>query len=103
MPENFTSALTTPEREEFQRSLHSSDLYIDYFGAIPQLTAAERQKSVAKWTATNDRRVYLVDKKLAGNKFFDTHEKNFLDELQPLRTDLEYVMNGSDFVDVEIQ
>jgi beta-lactamase superfamily II metal-dependent hydrolase len=37
------------------------------------------------------------------NKFFDTYEKNFLDQPQPLRTDLEFVMNGREFVDVEIQ
>jgi beta-lactamase superfamily II metal-dependent hydrolase len=36
------------------------------------------------------------------NKFFERYEKDFLDQLQPLRTDLEFVVEGRDFVDVEI-
>jgi beta-lactamase superfamily II metal-dependent hydrolase len=37
------------------------------------------------------------------NRFFDQYEKAFLDHPQPLRTDLEFVTEGRDFVDVEIQ
>jgi hypothetical protein len=48
------------------------------------------------------KKIWATDK-AKKNKFFDKYEKNFLDEPQPLRTDLEYVMNGRDFVDVEIQ
>jgi hypothetical protein len=58
--------LSGPEREQFHNSIRVSDLYIEYFVSIPQLTAAERGKSAANWTAANERRVYLVDKKLAG-------------------------------------
>jgi hypothetical protein len=58
--------LSGPEHDQFHNSVHVSDLYIDYFVSIPQLTAAEREKSAANWTAANERRVYLVDKKLAG-------------------------------------
>ena len=36
------------------------------------------------------------------NKFFERYEKEFLDQLQPLRTDLEFVAEGRDFVDIEI-
>jgi len=37
------------------------------------------------------------------NKFFDKYEKNFLGELQPLRTDLEHLLNpNQNYVEVEI-
>lgn len=36
------------------------------------------------------------------NKFFETYERDFLDLRQPLRTDLEFVVDGKEFVDVEI-
>lgn len=36
------------------------------------------------------------------NKFFETYERNFLDQPQPLRTDLELVVDGKEFIDVEI-
>ncbi|HSE36975.1 MAG TPA: hypothetical protein VLG74_06700 [Blastocatellia bacterium] len=60
------STLSDSEREPFLMRVFESKLYVDYFVSIPQLTAAERQKSEANWTAANERRVYLVDKKLAG-------------------------------------
>jgi beta-lactamase superfamily II metal-dependent hydrolase len=36
------------------------------------------------------------------NKFFEKYEKAFLDQRQPLRTDLEFVTEGKDFIEVEI-
>lgn len=54
------------EREPLQSTVREHSLYIDYLVKIPLLTAAERQKSEANWSAANERRVYLVDKKLAG-------------------------------------
>ena len=36
------------------------------------------------------------------NKFFERYEKDFLDQPQPLRTDLEFVTEGRDFVDIKI-
>jgi hypothetical protein len=36
------------------------------------------------------------------NKFFEKYEKDFLDQPQPMRTDLELVIDGRDFLDVEI-
>jgi beta-lactamase superfamily II metal-dependent hydrolase len=36
------------------------------------------------------------------NKFFEKYEKDFLDQPQPMRTDLELVIEGRDFLDVEI-
>jgi len=43
-----------------------------------------------------------ISKKAKKNKFFETFEKEFLDKPQPLRTDLEFVLGGDEFVDVEI-
>lgn len=36
-------------------------------------------------------------------KFYETYEKHYLNQPQPLRTDLETALNGSSFVEVEIQ
>jgi beta-lactamase superfamily II metal-dependent hydrolase len=36
-------------------------------------------------------------------KFYEKYEKEFLDEPQPLRTDLEFVLNKKNFIDVEIE
>jgi hypothetical protein len=36
------------------------------------------------------------------NKFFETYERDFLALPQPLRTDLEFIANEADFVDVQI-
>ena len=60
------SELSDAEWQEFQHSVHLTDVYIDHYVSIPQLTAAEGKMLEANWTAANERRVYLVDKKLAG-------------------------------------
>jgi beta-lactamase superfamily II metal-dependent hydrolase len=52
--------------KEFRKGVQISDLSIDYQVEIPQFSAAERRKSVENWTTANERRVYLVDKKLTG-------------------------------------
>jgi len=36
------------------------------------------------------------------NRFFEKYEKDFLDRPQPLRTDLEFVTEGREFVDIDI-
>lgn len=36
-------------------------------------------------------------------KFYETYEKSFLDQPQPVRTDLEFALNGNPFVEVEIE
>ncbi len=52
--------------KEFRKAVQVSDLSIDYHVEIPQFSAAERRRSVENSTTANERRVYLVDKKLAG-------------------------------------
>lgn len=37
------------------------------------------------------------------DRFFETYEKDFLNEMQPWRTDLEEALDGKGFVDVEIE
>ena len=44
-----------------------------------------------------------VTTKAKKNRFFEHYEKDFLSRLQPLRTDLEFVAEGRDRVDVEIE
>jgi len=58
------SDLSNAEWQEFQHSVHLTDLYIDLDVSIPQVTAGERKKLEANWTAANERRVYLVDRSL---------------------------------------
>jgi len=43
-----------------------------------------------------------VTTKAKKNKFFEKYEKEFLDQPQPMRTDLEHVIEDRDFLDVEI-
>ena len=49
-----------------------------------------------------DPRSIWATTKAKKNKFFDTYEKAFLNQPQPLRTDLEFVAEGRDFIDVQI-
>jgi hypothetical protein len=49
-----------------------------------------------------DPRTIWATTKAKKNRFFDTYEKAFLNQPQPLRTDLEFVAEGRDFIDVEI-
>lgn len=49
-----------------------------------------------------DPRSIWATTKAKKNKFFDTYEKTFLNQPQPLRTDLEFVTEGKDFIDVQI-
>lgn len=43
-----------------------------------------------------------ISAKAKKHKFFETYEKEFLHEPQPLRTDLEFELSGKEFIDVEI-
>lgn len=43
-----------------------------------------------------------ISTKAKKNKFFETYEKEFLDQPQPLRTDLEFELSGQEFIDVLI-
>jgi beta-lactamase superfamily II metal-dependent hydrolase len=43
-----------------------------------------------------------ISAKAKKNKFFETYEKEFLDQPQPLRTDLEFELSGEECIDVLI-
>jgi len=43
-----------------------------------------------------------ISTKAKKNKFFETYEEEFLDQPQPLRTDLEFELSGEKFIDVLI-
>lgn len=60
------SGLTDLEWQQFQDAVSMTDLYIDHQISLPTITAGEAHMLEANWTAANERRVYLVDKKLAG-------------------------------------
>jgi beta-lactamase superfamily II metal-dependent hydrolase len=49
-----------------------------------------------------DPRSIWATTKAKKNKFFDTYEKTFLNQPQPLRTDLEFVAEGKDSIEVQI-
>jgi beta-lactamase superfamily II metal-dependent hydrolase len=49
-----------------------------------------------------DPRSIWATTKAKKNKFFETYEQAFLNQAQPLRTDLEFVTEERDFIDVEI-
>jgi beta-lactamase superfamily II metal-dependent hydrolase len=49
-----------------------------------------------------DPRSIWATTKAKKNKFFERYEKDFLDEPQPVRTDLEFCVDGRKFVEVEI-
>jgi hypothetical protein len=52
--------------EMLRGAVKTNQLFIDYFVPISQPTAIDRKKLAQNWTAANERRVYLIDKKLAG-------------------------------------
>lgn len=43
-----------------------------------------------------------VTEKARKNRFYETYEKPFLDQPQPLRTDLEALVDGRKFIDIEL-
>ena len=49
-----------------------------------------------------DPKAIWVTSKAKRNKFFEKYEEKFLDQPQPLRTDLEFVTDDKGFVDVTI-
>ncbi len=50
-----------------------------------------------------DAKSIWVTEKAKKNQFFEKYEKDFLNEPQPVRTDLEFTLTGKEFIDVEIE
>jgi hypothetical protein len=91
-------ALVSTERE-FYNPIPECKLLVDLGRRVSNVCSYGEE---LKRKGIDPQKIWATDKGKK-NKFFDTYEKDFLDQRQPLRTDLEYVMNRRDFVDVEIQ
>jgi len=50
-----------------------------------------------------DAKTIWVTEKAKRYKFFEKYEKDFLNQPQPARTDLEFTLTGKEFIDVEIE
>jgi len=50
-----------------------------------------------------DAKTIWVTEKAKRYKFFEKYEKDFLNQPQPARTDLEFTLSGKEFIDVEIE
>lgn len=65
--------------------------------------AAKDRSYGAELTKKNkDSEGIWISPKAKKHKFFQSYEKEFLDQPQPLRTDLEFELSGKGFVEVEI-
>ena len=91
-------AIVSTERE-FYAPIPSCELLVDLARRVKtrrnygEVFKAKRIKPETFWAT----------RKAKENKFYETYEKAHLDEPQPYRTDLEFALNGSDFIDVEIE
>jgi beta-lactamase superfamily II metal-dependent hydrolase len=90
-------AIVSTERE-FYNPIPDCDVLVDL---------ARRVKNVSNYGARLKSKGIKAEEvwstpKAKRNKFFDKYEKEFLDKPQPTRTDLECLLTGSQFVEVEI-
>jgi hypothetical protein len=76
------SELADSEWRRFLKSAVVNALYIDHYVGFPQPSAEEQEQSESNWTAANERRVYLIDKKLAGT--IRPEEESELREIEKL-------------------
>jgi beta-lactamase superfamily II metal-dependent hydrolase len=91
-------AIVSTERE-FYNPIPECKLLVDIARRVSNTSSyGERLKKKGI-----DPKSIWVTTKAKKNKFFEQYEKDFLDQVQPTRTDLEFVIEGRDFVDVEIQ
>lgn len=90
-------AIVSTERE-FYNPIPECKLLVDIARRVSNTRTygdAIRKKKI-------DPRAVWVTPKAKRNKFFEKYEEKFLDQPQPLRTDLEHVTGDKDFVDVMI-
>ena len=83
----------------------------EFYDPIPRcpllVDLARRVKNVSSYGARLaakgiDPATIWASTKARKNKFYETYEKDYLDAPQPLRTDLENVLDGREFLDIEI-
>ena len=92
------TAIASTERE-FYNPIPESKLLVDIARRVSNSRdygALLKQKGIDPktiWTTTKAKK----------NRFFEKYEKDFLDSPQPVRTDLEFVAEGRDFVEIHIE
>jgi beta-lactamase superfamily II metal-dependent hydrolase len=91
-------AVVSTERE-FYNPIPECKLLVDLAGRVSNTRSYGRR---LEKKGIDPRSIWATSKGKR-NKFFERYEKEFLSQPQPLRTDLEFVTEGQDFVDVEIQ
>jgi beta-lactamase superfamily II metal-dependent hydrolase len=90
-------AIVSTERE-FYNPIPDCKLLVDLARRVRntrvygQRLAAKKIDTKSIWTTPKAKK----------NKFFEKYEKEFLDQRQPLRTDLEFIAEGKDFIEVAI-
>jgi hypothetical protein len=96
--EPTAQAIVSTERE-FYAPLPCCELLVDLARRVKtrrnygELFKAKKIKPEGFWNS----------KKALEQDFYEKYEKDFLDQPQPLRTDLEFALNHRDFIDVEIE
>ena len=58
--------LNEDEQARYRSAVNVESLFIDYFVDFPRPSAAEQRQFESSWNAANERRIFLIDRKLAG-------------------------------------
>jgi beta-lactamase superfamily II metal-dependent hydrolase len=90
-------AIVSTERE-FYNPIPECKLLVD----LGRRVSNTREYGKRLETKGIDPKTIWATPKAKKNKFFEKYEEEFLNQPQPLRTDLELVAEGRDFIDVEI-
>jgi hypothetical protein len=98
--EPTAKAIVSTERE-FYNPIPECELLVDLARRISNTRNYAQSLNKAKI----DPKTIWVSPKAKKNKFYETYEKDFLDQPQPWRTDLEKLLDkdGKGFVEVEIE
>lgn len=91
------TAIASTERE-FYNPIPESKLLVDI---ARRVSNARNYGTLLKQKGIDPKTIWLTTKGKK-NKFFEKYERDFLHSPQPLRTDLEFVAEGRDFVDIQI-
>jgi len=91
-------AIVSTERE-FYNPIPEGKLLVELGERV---VSTRSYRAELKANGINEASIWTSPKAIK-NKFFDKYEKNFLGELQPLRTELEHLLNpNNNYVEVEI-
>jgi len=96
--EPTAQAIVSTERE-FYAPIPSCELLVDLARRVK--TRRNYGKALREKGIMPER--LWATRKAKAQDFYGHYEKDFLDQPQPYRTDLEFALNGSEFIDVEIE